>query len=241
MHDTPADEPIERGAARCRPTPKLAPADENGVEETLDAHTTFLRLDRRTADCRRCVDAGTDPGSLRAGAGTGDRAFAPGPANRADGSGTDGFQSRMSALVAALLVLTAGLIAYQAGTILQQSDRYINRLAHLLAASTKAVGGDRLLISLGAIRPSEESSGPHGANPGGEPDDFAIPGNGGNQAEGKPGSARLDPVAFWEQFLTQQPADSWAAGWSRDRRFRRRAGLGSDLPLVRVLLAPDAF
>ena len=50
-------------------------------------------------------------------------------------------------LVTGTLMLTAALLAYQAGSILQQSDRYIERLSRLHA--TKAVGGERLLISLG--------------------------------------------------------------------------------------------
>ena len=54
-----------------------------------------------------------------------------------------------------MLLFIAGLLAYQAGTILQQSDRYLDRLSRLLATATKSVGGERLLISLGAIRASE--------------------------------------------------------------------------------------
>src|SRR5262245_2583470 len=41
--------------------------------------------------------------------------------------------------VAGVLALTASLLAYQAGTILQQSDRYLDRLSGLLANLTKYV------------------------------------------------------------------------------------------------------
>jgi predicted PurR-regulated permease PerM len=58
-----------------------------------------------------------------------------------------------------------------------------------------------LLISLGAIRASEESPGPHGANPDGETDAAAATGDGADQRGGMSKPARLDPVAFLKQFL----------------------------------------
>ena len=59
-------------------------------------------------------------------------------------------------LVAGVLVATACLLAYQAGSILQQSDRYLDRLSRVLASTTSAVGGERLLTSLGAIKSESE-------------------------------------------------------------------------------------
>ena len=98
-------------------------------------------------------------------------------------------------------MFTAGLLAYQAGTILQQSDRYLDRLSRLLATATKSVGGERLLISLGAIGASEESPGPHGANPDGETDAAAATGEDYAQRGGMSKPARLDPVASLKQLL----------------------------------------
>ncbi len=176
-------------------------ADDTGVEETLDAHTTVLRwiAGLLTAGAAWMLAPILVPFVLALAL-----AIALSPLVRQTeriGLGRTGSSLFGLLIVAAALILTAGLIAYQAGTILQQSDRYINRLAHLLAASTKAVGGDRLLISLGAIRPSQEAPGPHGANPGGELDGSTAPGGGGNHAGGIPSSPQIDHVVFWEQFL----------------------------------------
>ena len=93
------------------------------------------------------------------------------------------------------------MLAYQAGTILQESDRYLDRLSRLLATATKSVGGERLLISLGAVRASEESPGPHGGVPDGETDAAAATGDGADQRGGMSKPARLDPVAFLKQIL----------------------------------------
>ncbi|WP_165231964.1 AI-2E family transporter [Aquisphaera insulae] len=59
-------------------------------------------------------------------------------------------------LVTCTLIGTSGLLVYQAGTILQQSDKYFDRLSHLMADGTKAVGGERLLRSLKLIQAEEE-------------------------------------------------------------------------------------
>src|SRR3954464_1071719 len=66
-------------------------------------------------------------------------------------------------LVAAVLAATAGLLAFQVGTIVQQSDRYLDRLGGLMSATTKAVGGEHLLSSLGMMDPE---SGATAADPG---------------------------------------------------------------------------
>jgi predicted PurR-regulated permease PerM len=178
-----------------------SPADENGVEETLDAHTTVLSwiAGLLTAGAAWMLAPILVPFVLALAL-----AIALSPLVRRMervGLGRTGSSLACLLLVAAALVLTTGLLAYQAGTILQQSDNYIQRLSRLLAATTKTVGGDRLLISLGSIRPSEEAPRPQGANPDDEPDDPAASGGGADQRGGMSKPASLDPVAFWEQFL----------------------------------------
>ena len=178
-----------------------SPADENGVEETLDAHTTILRwiAGLLTAGAAWMLAPILVPFVLALAL-----AIALSPLVRrieSIGLGRTGSSLVCLVLVAGTLVLTAGLLAYQAGTILQQSDRYIERLSRLLATTTKAVGGERLLISLGAIQPSEGSPGPHGADPGGQTDDPAAAGKGADQRGDMSRPAGLDPVAFWAQFL----------------------------------------
>ena len=178
-----------------------SPADDNGVEETLDAHTTILRwiAGLLTAGAAWMLAPILVPFVLALAL-----AIALSPlARRIErmGVGRTGSSLVCLVLVAGTLMLTAGLLAYQAGTILQQSDRYLDRLSRLLATATKSVGGERLLISLGAIRASEESSGPHGANPDGETDAAAATGDGADQRGGMSKPARLDPVAFLKQLL----------------------------------------
>src|SRR5262245_16301032 len=59
-------------------------------------------------------------------------------------------------LVAAVLAATAGLLAFQVGTIVQQSDRYLDRMSRMLSSATRAVGGGHLLTSLGLIGAESE-------------------------------------------------------------------------------------
>ncbi|MGZ3318175.1 MAG: AI-2E family transporter [Isosphaeraceae bacterium] len=176
-------------------------ADENGVEETLDAHTTILRwiAGLLTAGAAWMLAPILVPFVLALAL-----AIALSPlARRIErmGVGRTGSSLVCLVLVTGTLMFTAGLLAYQAGTILQQSDRYLDRLSRLLATATKSVGGERLLISLGAIRASEESPGPHGANPDGETDAATATSDGADQRGGMSKPARLDPVAFLKQIL----------------------------------------
>lgn len=53
--------------------------------------------------------------------------------------------------VAFLLVGTLGLMAYQAGSILQDSGKYVDRVGKLLEKVSGQVGGDRVMESLGII------------------------------------------------------------------------------------------
>jgi len=71
------------------------------------------------------------------------------------------------------------------------------------------------MISLGAIRPSEEAPGPQGANPGGETDDPAATGESADQRGDMSRTARLDPVAFCDQFLRSnlRLLGGWLVTW----------------------------
>ena len=73
------------------------------------------------------------------------------------GLGRTGSSLSCLVLVAAILAATLGLLAFQAGSIVQQSDRYLDRLGEMLSAASKSVGGEHLLTSLGVI--SSESEG----------------------------------------------------------------------------------
>ncbi len=53
--------------------------------------------------------------------------------------------------VALILVTPTGLIIYQAGTVLQDSDQYLDRFSGLIADVSKRTGGDRFMQSLGVI------------------------------------------------------------------------------------------
>ncbi len=59
-------------------------------------------------------------------------------------------------LVAGFLVGTAAIIAYQAGTMVQKGDQYVDRLGALSARMVRAVGGDQLLESLTVSGESEQ-------------------------------------------------------------------------------------
>jgi predicted PurR-regulated permease PerM len=101
-------------------------------------------------------------------------------------------------LVAGVLLATASLLAYQAGSILQQSDRYLDRISRMLAATTRAVRGERLLISLGAI-PSESEAQHGDANR--DKKTAAATSGGLGTDPGDSDKAPSEPVAFWAQFL----------------------------------------
>jgi predicted PurR-regulated permease PerM len=101
-------------------------------------------------------------------------------------------------LVAGVLIATACLLAYQAGSILQKSDRYLDRLSRMLATTTSAVGGERLLTSLGAIKsesPQAAARTAQGENT--APSESSEPGTAAADNQKTP----ADPVAFWAGFL----------------------------------------
>ena len=59
------------------------------------------------------------------------------------------------ALLAALCV-AGGLLVYQAGTMLGQSDHYINQVSNVIASASNRLGGDRLMQSLGFMQASAD-------------------------------------------------------------------------------------
>ena len=68
--------------------------------------------------------------------------------------------------IASALATAAGLIGYQAGTILQDSNKYIDRFGKLLAQGSKHLGGDRLMASFGILEREDSDrgrSGPSGS------------------------------------------------------------------------------
>jgi predicted PurR-regulated permease PerM len=101
-------------------------------------------------------------------------------------------------LVAGVLVATACLLAFQAGSILQHSDRYLDRLSRMLATTTSAVGGERLLASLGAIK--SESQGSASRTGWGENPASRDRVQDETSADGNP-ETPTEPVAFWARFL----------------------------------------
>lgn len=74
-------------------------------------------------------------------------------ADRLEGMGLRrGFASLLCMLlVAAVIAAAAGLVVWQLGEILGESDRYLDRLGHSLARASRAVGADRLMESAGAM------------------------------------------------------------------------------------------
>lgn len=61
--------------------------------------------------------------------------------------------------VAFLLLGTLGLMVYQAGSILQNSDKYVNQVGNLLARVSDRAGGDRVMESLGFLGRESQASG----------------------------------------------------------------------------------
>jgi predicted PurR-regulated permease PerM len=175
-----------------------ATAEENEIEESLDSQTVTLRW---------------IAGLLIAGAAwllapilvpffvalSLTIAFSP-LADRLERFGTGRTLSSVACLglVAGILVATACLLAYQAGSILQQSDRYLDRLSQTLAATTNAVGGERLLTSLGAIKAeSPQAASTRGRVATTAPSDSGPPETGADDSSKTP----TDPEAFWARFL----------------------------------------
>ena len=81
------------------------------------------------------------------------------------GLGRTGSSLSCLVLVAAVLAATLGLLAFQAGSIVQQSDRYLDRLGKMLSAASNSVGGEHLLTSLGGISSETEGAATESGRP----------------------------------------------------------------------------
>lgn len=96
--------------------------------------------------------------------------------------------------VAAALAVVLGLLIYQAGTIVQQSDRYLGSFSQVLARASRAAGGDRIMQAFGVL---ERDDRPANAGPGRDPAATSAP------ARPEPGadSRTTGSVRFWERTL----------------------------------------
>lgn len=101
--------------------------------------------------------------------------------------------------VAAVLAVAAGLILFQAGTIIRDSDRYMERFSTLLAEAAQRTGGDRMAETFGLLETDgEEQAVPDSeGSPGDEGQSAAAPASGGNGTSN-------DAAATWGRFLRRQ-------------------------------------
>jgi hypothetical protein len=97
--------------------------------------------------------------------------------------------------VAAILALAAGLIVFQAGSIIGDSDKYLKQFSGLLADVTARTGGDRMVETFGLLKTDGEAAPAAGdGGPAARPDGpGAGVGGGADAAE--------DPAAAWDRFL----------------------------------------
>lgn len=117
------------------------------------------------------------------------------------------FPRTLAALTCALgvgmfFVGIASLVAYQAGTIVQDSDRYINQFGTFLASASKQTGGDRFLQSLGVTQsePQPDADSAEAAGAGSEGARSGAEASEGPQQEG-----------FYTEFLQRNLRS--ATGW----------------------------
>lgn len=121
-------------------------------------------------------------------------------------------------LLASAITGTAILLAYQAGTILQDSDKYLDRISEVLGEITEAAGGTEMMISLGIIEtgtPSQElSNNPDNVSP--ISDEQAASDSADNQKvtdqDKEESVQRL--TEFWSSYLRRnlQTVGRWIAG-----------------------------
>ena len=90
-------------------------------------------------------------------------------------------------LVVAVLAATIGLILYQSGTMLQTSDKALERVSQLLDEASRATGADRMIESLGLAGTEE---GP-GASPESRP----------STATDREESSSSAPAPIWDKFV----------------------------------------
>ncbi len=102
--------------------------------------------------------------------------------------------------VASLIVGTLGLMVYQAGSILQDSDKYVDRVGSLLAQVSRKTGGDQVMESLGFIsqksrNASERENGDRTQANSDKPDQKE------ESAERASEAARTSPSGYWTSFV----------------------------------------
>jgi predicted PurR-regulated permease PerM len=88
--------------------------------------------------------------------------------------------------VAAFLGLTIGLILFQTGSIIQDSDKYLRRFSDLLASGSHLSGSDHMIGSFGLLKEDGEAE---------------VSGRPGVRAVARPGDAPGAPAASWDRFL----------------------------------------
>ncbi|HEU5118451.1 MAG TPA: AI-2E family transporter [Isosphaeraceae bacterium] len=101
--------------------------------------------------------------------------------------------------VASLIVGTLGLMVFQAGSILQNSDKYVDRVGHLLAKVSSQTGGDRVMESLGFITQESEDASERNK---GESAGASMDGEGQERnAEQAGESGKTSPSGYWTSFV----------------------------------------
>lgn len=100
--------------------------------------------------------------------------------------------------VAFLLLGTLGLMVYQAGSILQNSDKYVARVGNLLAKVSEKTGGEKVMKSLGFISKETRSQGPRTQ---GQGDQSASKQDQEKSAEQAGQGAQSDPSQYWTNFV----------------------------------------
>lgn len=66
-------------------------------------------------------------------------------------------------VVLSVLSVAVGLVLYQAGTMIQNSDHYLQKFGTLLAQGVERVGGDRMVESFGLLKPDGAETGDSGS------------------------------------------------------------------------------
>ncbi|QEH35736.1 AI-2 transport protein TqsA [Aquisphaera giovannonii] len=199
------------------PEPAPATAGEKPVAETLDTQTTvlFWIAGMLLAGAAWLMSAILVPFVLGLVL-----AIALSPAARwleKHGLGRTGSSLACLVLVIAVLAGTSGLLVYQAGTILQQSDKYYERLSRLMADATRAVGGERLLQSLKVIQEKEgqgQGAGEKGGERAGGSPTTAEGEAAGKAAEGGGGDDEGPPdrVEYWVRMIRNNMSS--VGGWA---------------------------
>jgi predicted PurR-regulated permease PerM len=103
--------------------------------------------------------------------------------------------------VAIVLAGAAGLLAYQAGAIVRDANKYLKSFGTMLARASKSTGGDQMLESLD-YTPSRDKGEDTSSDRGEASDE--------GQAEGRGGTWR-DAAAYWDDFVRRNARS--LGGW----------------------------